>query len=258
MREEVLNKGEKISILSAGKDYGGKEVLQRVDLALRENSFTCLLGPSGCGKSTLLNMIAGFVFPSRGEIRVDGNVVKGPGGDRGMVFQEYALFPWRTVVGNVAVGPMFKGMGRDEQREIAMKYLAKVGLTQSADAHPKSLSGGMKQRVAIARALANEPSVLLMDEPFGALDAQTRETLQDEMKRIWEHEKKTVVFVTHSVSEAIFLADRIVVMGTRPGRVKSVVDVNLKDSRDRLASDFTALARELVEMIRQESLQIME
>jgi NitT/TauT family transport system ATP-binding protein len=251
--ESIPARATKISISGVTKAFSGKTVLERVDLSLYENSFTCLLGPSGCGKSTLLNMMAGFLEPTTGDILIDGNVVRCPGRDRGMVFQEYALFPWRTVLENVAVGPMFQGKNKNDQRDIALRYLGKVGLAKSANMYPRNLSGGMKQRVAIARALANDPSILLMDEPFGALDAQTRETLQDEMKRIWEHERKTVVVVTHSISEAIFLADRIVVMGTRPGRVKEVIDVNFKNPRDRFSPEFGDLAHRLIQLIREES-----
>lgn len=243
----------RIYIKGVTKKYGDHLALERVDLELKENSFTCLLGPSGCGKSTLLNMIAGFITPTSGEIWVDGARVTGPGPDRGVVFQEYALFPWRTVMENVAFGPMLQGQSRSQQKEIALAVLEKVGLQQYRDKLPRDLSGGMKQRVAIARALANNPSVLLMDEPFGALDAQTRESLQEEMKRIWQHERKTMVFVTHSISEAIFLADKIVVMGTQPGHIKKVINVKLSDSSNPLATDFIELAAELRVMIKHES-----
>jgi ABC-type nitrate/sulfonate/bicarbonate transport system ATPase subunit len=242
----------KISIQGVGKVFGDNVALAEVDLELAENSFTCLLGPSGCGKSTLLNMIAGFATPSSGRILVDGRPVAGPGADRGVVFQEYALFPWRTALDNVAFGPMLKGRSRAEQRAAAMHHLAKVGLAGHEHKYPASLSGGMKQRVAIARALANDPSVLLMDEPFGALDAQTREVLQEEMLRIWEQDRKTVVFVTHSISEAIFLADRIVVMGTRPGMVKEVIDPALPHPRERTEPEFIALERHLKHLVRAE------
>ncbi len=243
----------KISIQGVRKMFGDNIALAQVDLALPENSFTCLLGPSGCGKSTLLNMIAGFTSPSAGRILVDGKAVTGPGRDRGVVFQEYALFPWRTALDNVAFGPMLKGMSKAARREVAMQYLAKVGLAGHEHKYPGNLSGGMKQRVAIARALANDPSVLLMDEPFGALDAQTREVLQEEMLRIWEQDRKTVVFVTHSISEAIFLADQIVVMGTRPGMVKEVVELSLPRPRERLDPSFIALEGHLKTSIRAEA-----
>jgi len=226
--------------------------LTEVGLALAENSFTCLLGPSGCGKSTLLNVIAGFVEPTTGRVLVDGREVTGPGADRGVVFQEYALFPWRTAAENVEFGPMIQGLPRAERRGVAERYLALVGLAEHGAKYPAELSGGMKQRVAIARALANHPSVLLMDEPFGALDAQTREVMQEELLRIWQQERKTVVFVTHSISEAVFLADRIVVMGTRPGRIKEVADVALEHPRERSSPGFVALERTLKSLVREE------
>jgi NitT/TauT family transport system ATP-binding protein len=242
----------KISIRGVSKKFGDSVALEGVDLDLAENSFTCLLGPSGCGKSTLLNMIAGFTGPTTGEVLVDGVAVRGPSADRGVVFQEYALFPWRTAIDNVAFGPMLKGRSRAEQRATAMRYLALVGLAGHEQKYPGNLSGGMKQRVAIARALANDPSVLLMDEPFGALDAQTREVLQEEMLRIWEQDRKTLVFVTHSISEAIFLADRVVVMATRPGAVKQVFDLDLPRPRERSDPGFVALEREIKHLVRAE------
>jgi len=226
--------------------------LDEVSLELAENSFTCLLGPSGCGKSTLLNMIAGFIEPTTGRVLVGGREVTGAGADRGVVFQEYALFPWRTAAENVEFGPMVRGLPRAERRAAARRYLALVGLAEHEGKYPSELSGGMKQRVAIARALANHPSVLLMDEPFGALDAQTREVMQEELLRIWEQDKKTVVFVTHSISESIFLADRIVVMATRPGTVKEIVDVALPHPRDRSGAEFVALEREVQRLVREE------
>ena len=243
----------KISIEGVSKSFApGSTVLRGVDLQLAENSFTCLLGPSGCGKSTLLNMIAGFLPPSTGRVLVDGRPVHGPSADRGVVFQEYALFPWRTAARNVAFGPMLRRLSRVEQARTAERYLDLVGLAGHGAKYPGELSGGMKQRVAIARALANAPSVLLMDEPFGALDAQTREVLQEEMLRIWQHEQKTVVFVTHSISESLFLADRIVIMATRPGAVKEVLDVAMPHPRDRSSPEFVALERQIKRLVREE------
>jgi len=242
----------KIRIAGAAKSYNGKVALDRVDLQLAENSFTCLLGPSGCGKSTLLNMIAGFVPPSTGQILIDAEAVAGASADRGVVFQEYALFPWRTALANVEFGPLMRRKPAAERRATAQHYLELVGLAGHAAKFPSELSGGMKQRVAIARALANNPSVLLMDEPFGALDAQTREVLQEELLRIWEQERKTVVFVTHSISEAIFLADRIVVMATQPGSIKDVIDVPLLHPRDRSGPDFVAMERRIKQLVREE------
>ena len=230
----------------------GVTALERVNLELAENSFTCLLGPSGCGKSTLLGIIAGFVQPTAGRVLVDGAPVSGASADRGVVFQEYALFPWRTAIGNVEFGPLMRRQPRAQRRSLALDYLALVGLAGHESKYPFELSGGMKQRVAIARAFANSPSVLLMDEPFGALDAQTREILQEEMVRIWQRERKTVVFVTHSISESLFLADRIVVMATKPGTIKTVIDVDLPHPRERTEPGFIALEREVKHLVREE------
>ena len=230
----------------------GVTALERINLDLAENSFTCLLGPSGCGKSTLLGMIAGFVQPTAGRVLVDGAPVAGASADRGVVFQEYALFPWRTAIGNVEFGPLMRRLPRAQRRSIALDYLALVGLAGHESKYPSELSGGMKQRVAIARAFANNPSVLLMDEPFGALDAQTREILQEEMVRIWQRERKTVVFVTHSISESLFLADRIVVMATKPGTIKTLIDVDLPHPRERTEPGFIALEREVKHLVREE------
>jgi NitT/TauT family transport system ATP-binding protein len=230
----------------------GMLALDRVDVEMTEGSFTSLLGPSGCGKSTLLNMIAGFVRPTAGEVLVDNRPVAGPGSDRGMVFQEYALFPWRTAAANVTFGPMIQRKSRNEQRALAERYLKLVGLSEHVGKYPSELSGGMKQRVAIARALANGASVLLMDEPFGALDAQTRETLQEELLGIWQHERKTIVFVTHSVSEALFLSDRIALMATRPGRIRKIFEIALPHPRDRVSAAFIEIEREIHHMIREE------
>ncbi len=243
----------KIVVEAVSKTYDPDVLaLAEVSLDLAERSFTCLLGPSGCGKSTLLNVIAGFVEPTTGRVLVDGREVVRPGADRGVVFQEYALFPWRTAAENVEFGPLMRGLARPERRRTAERYLGLVGLGEHGSKYPAELSGGMKQRVAIARALANDPSVLLMDEPFGALDAQTREVMQEELLRIWQQDKKTVVFVTHSISEAVFLADRIVVMGTRPGRIKEVIDVPLDHPRERSTPEFVALERALKGLVREE------
>ena len=231
----------------------GMLALDRVDVQMTEGSFTSLLGPSGCGKSTLLNMLAGFVRPTAGEVLVDNRPVEGPGSDRGMVFQEYALFPWRTAAANVTFGPMIQRKSRSEQHALAERYLKMVGLSEHGGKYPSELSGGMKQRVAIARALANGASVLLMDEPFGALDAQTRETLQEELLGIWQHEKKTIVFVTHSVSEALFLSDRIALMATRPGRIRKIFEISLPHPRDRVSAAFVEIEREIHHMIREET-----
>ena len=226
--------------------------LSNVTVSMAENSFTCLLGPSGCGKSTLLGLIAGFTRPTSGRVRVDDTDVKGASADRGVVFQEYALFPWRTALENVAFGPMLRGKSKNETADIAAHYLKLVGLAGHEAKFPSELSGGMKQRVGIARALANNPSVLLMDEPFGALDEQTREVLQEEMLRIWQQDRKTLVFVTHSISESVFLADRIVVMATRPGTIKEVIDVGLPHPRDRTGPEFIELSKRIKALVRHE------
>ena len=191
---------------------GSVVALNGVDLDIKENEFICVVGPSGCGKSTLLNIIAGLLPATGGSVYVDGNKVEGTGTERGVVFQQYALFPWLTVIKNVMFGLKLKGMNKADAQETAMKYLKKVGLEEFADSYPKELSGGMKQRVAIARAYAVQPEVLLMDEPFGALDAQTRTQLQSELLQTWENERKTCFFITHDVEEAIILATRVVIM----------------------------------------------
>jgi len=234
----------------------GQLVLDRINLDVIDGSLTCLLGPSGCGKTTLLNMVAGFIRPSRGRVIVDGIEVTAPSADRGIVFQDYALFPWRTAVENVEFGPKIRRMSKTECRDIAMHYLTMVNLEAHAHKLPRQLSGGMKQRVAIARALANRPSVLLMDEPFGALDAQTRESLQEEMLRIRPLEHNTILFVTHSISESLYLADRIVVMATRPGAVKQVFDVDLPYPRDRLSRAFLDLEQQIKQLVREEVLKL--
>ena len=205
----------------------------------------CLIGASGCGKSTLLRIVAGFEPASEGQVIVAGRPVTGPGPDRGMVFQDYGLFPWLSVRGNIGFGPAARGLGRKEVAEIAERYIDIVGLRAFADAYPHQLSGGMKQRVAIARVLANDARVLLMDEPFGALDAMTRERLQDELLDLWQRTGLTVIFVTHSIEEAIFLADRVVVMSPGPGRIVSDQRVLLDRPRDVSSPVFNELRREL-------------
>ena len=226
--------------------------LKDIDLAIPDGQFVCLLGPSGCGKSTLLNAVAGFSLPTSGSIVAGGKTVVGPGPDRGMVFQEYALFPWMTVEQNVAFGLEIKGMepAAIEQRVLAL--LETLGLKDFRARFPKDLSGGMRQRVAIARILALDSPIMLMDEPFGALDALTRRNLQDELLRIWAELKKTILFVTHSIEEAIYLADRIVVMTYRPGTVKRDIIVDLPRLRDPASADFNALKRELGLLVMEE------
>ena len=221
----------KVKIDHVEKIYDGRQgkmiALNGVDLDIYENEFICVVGPSGCGKSTLLNIIAGLLEPTSGAVYVDGNKVVGPGTERGVVFQQYALFPWLTVKKNVMFGLKLKGMSDAEAEPIAMKYIKMVQLEDFVDAYPKELSGGMKQRVAIARAYAVQPEVLLMDEPFGELDAQTRTQLQAELIQTWQEEKKTCFFITHDVDEAVILATKVIVMSARPGRIKTIIDVDL-------------------------------
>jgi NitT/TauT family transport system ATP-binding protein len=211
--------------------YAGSHVnaVQDVSLEVPEGEFVSLVGPSGCGKSTILNMIAGFIPSSSGEILLDGRIVKGPGPDRGVVFQSFALFPWKTVLDNVAFGLKMRGMRKEERDRKAREYLELVGLSHAADRYPNELSGGMQQRVGVARALANDPDVLLMDEPFASVDAQTRMTLQEELTRIWQERRPTIIFITHDVSEAVFLANRVVVLSN--GRLLDQLDIPLPRPR---------------------------
>jgi ABC-type nitrate/sulfonate/bicarbonate transport system ATPase subunit len=229
--------------------------LQATDLDVAENDFITILGPSGCGKSTLLRIVAGLDRQTTGEVTLEGQQITGPGADRGMVFQSYTLFPWLTVLDNVCFGLRERGMPRAEQLETANAFLGKVGLRGFESHFPKQLSGGMQQRVAIARALANGPRMLLMDEPFGALDHQTRELMQELLLGIWEAEKKTVLFVTHDIDEAVFMGSRVVVMSARPGRIKLDRRVELPHPRHysvKTTPAFTALKAELTEQVRVE------
>ncbi|WP_306394958.1 ABC transporter ATP-binding protein [Telluria beijingensis] len=245
-----------IRIEGVNKVFGGEghEVvaLQDIDLKIPRGQFVCLLGPSGCGKSTLLNAVAGFAPPSSGTILVDGRPVTGPGPQRGMVFQEYALFPWMTVEQNIRFGLEIKRMRGPEIERRVDELLRMLSLADFRTRYPKDLSGGMRQRVAIARVLALDSPVLLMDEPFGALDALTRRNLQDELLRLWGELNKTILFVTHSIEEAIYLADRIVVMTYRPGTIKRDLTLDLQRPRDPAASEFNQLKRELGLMVMEE------
>jgi NitT/TauT family transport system ATP-binding protein len=207
--------------------------LSDISLTIEDGAFVSILGPSGCGKSTLLYIVGGFVNPTSGEARVKGKAITGPGPDRGPVFQEFALFPWKTVIGNVMYGPRQQGVKADEAEAQSRRLIEMVGLKGFENFYPKELSGGMKQRVALARTLAYHPAVLLMDEPFGALDAHTRTRLQNDLLNIWERDRKTVLFVTHSVDEAVFLSDKVVVMTRAPGRIKQIVDIELPRPRRR-------------------------
>jgi NitT/TauT family transport system ATP-binding protein len=225
--------------------------IEKIDLTIRQKEFICVLGPSGCGKTTFLRMIAGLDQATSGEIMLDGEQIQGPNPKIGIVFQEYSLFPWLNVIDNLAFGLEIQGIGREERYRIAHQYLDLVGLSQFSQSYPSELSGGMKQRVAVARALALEPVVLLMDEPFGALDAQTRNLLQKELLEIWQKTKKTIIFVTHSVDEAVFLGDRLVVLTSRPGRICEVIPIDLIRPRDRTSIEFAQLRRQVLDLIAQ-------
>lgn len=227
-------KGLSKSFSVKGKTF---EALHDINLSVGEKEFICLLGPSGCGKTTLLRIMAGLERPSSGAVLLDGVPIEGPGPQRGMVFQEYSLFPWRTILDNVAFGLELKGVSKDERYDKARRYLKTVGLEDFENSYPHELSGGMKQRVAIVRALVNNPKALFMDEPFGALDAQTRNVMQSELLRIWQEQQKTVIFVTHSVDEAIYLADRVVIMSARPGQINEILDIEIPRPRVRTSSE---------------------
>ena len=238
---------------------GEMVALNGVSLDIHDNEFICVVGPSGCGKSTLLNIIAGLTAPTDGKVYCDGKEVTGTGTERGVVFQQYALFPWLTVKKNVMFALEMRGIKKQAAQEEAMKYLEMVDLAKFADHYPKELSGGMKQRVAIARAYAAEPEVLLMDEPFGALDAQTRTQLQTELLNTWEHKKKTCFFITHDVEEAIILAQRVVIMSARPGRIKEIVEVNIpypRNQETKLTPEFNELKNRIWSQVYQEYLAV--
>ncbi|MGN1055315.1 MAG: ABC transporter ATP-binding protein [Comamonas sp.] len=233
------------------------QALLPVDFEVRENDFVTILGPSGCGKSTMLRIVAGLDFPTTGQVLLDGQAVEGPGADRGMVFQSYTLFPWLTVEQNIRFGLREKGASEAVQKERSSYFIAKVGLRGFEQHYPKQLSGGMQQRTAIARALANDPKILLMDEPFGALDNQTRVLMQELLLGIWEAERKTVLFVTHDIDEAIFMANRVAVFSARPGRIKSDIPVPLPHPRHytiKTSPEFMELKARLTEEIRAETL----
>lgn len=226
--------------------------IDNVSLPICHNDFICVVGPSGCGKSTMLRIIAGLEKATAGGVYYKENIIDKPNSEIGMVFQEYSLLPWRIVLDNVALGLEFAGMGKEKREKIAFEYLELVGLKDFAFSYPYELSGGMQQRVAIARALANNPEVLLMDEPFGALDAHTRILLQKELLRIWEKNRKTIVFVTHSVDEAIYLADKIVVMSARPGRIKEIIQVDMPRPRSRANPLYGELSTRILDMLEEE------
>ncbi|TAJ44625.1 ABC transporter ATP-binding protein [Methanofollis fontis] len=241
----VTDKGEQVTALGD------------ISFTVRDKEFICIVGPSGCGKTTLLRIIAGLDTPSGGRAELDGRVITGPSPRMAMIFQEYSLYPWRTVIDNIAFGLEVQGVGKEERMEAARRYLHLVGLDEFETSYPYELSGGMRQRVAVARALCVEPEVLLMDEPFGALDAQTRNTMQTELLEIWEKTRKMVIFVTHSVDEAVFLSDRIFVLSTRPSRIQEIIEVPLPRPRDRTSVEFAEIRRDVLALIqrREESSQ---
>ena len=229
--------------------HGQATALLETSLALAKSEFVCIVGPSGCGKTTLLNMLAGFVNPSTGSVQLNGVPVSEPGPERGVVFQEVGLFPWLTVQANVEFGLKMSGVSRRERSERALSTLALTRMDKFANRYPNELSGGMKQRVGLARVLANDPQVLLMDEPFGALDAQTRRMMQDELLQVWQQTKKTVLFITHSVDEALLLADRVIVMTAAPGRIRTDLVVDLPRPRDENSVAFNALEKKIKDMV---------
>jgi len=253
----------KVKIDNVRKVFNGRSgemiALNGVSLDIKENEFVCVVGPSGCGKSTLLNIIAGLGEPTSGKVYVDDKEVVGPGTERGVVFQQYALFPWLTVRKNVEFGLKLKGLKKDEVSKICDKYIKMVDLEEFADSYPKELSGGMKQRVAIARAYAVSPEVLLMDEPFGALDAQTRTQLQSDLLDTWQKERKTCFFITHDVDEAIILAQRVVIMSARPGRIKEIVNIDIpypRTQETKMSKEFLDLKNYIWGQVYQEYLEV--
>ncbi|MEI0518297.1 ABC transporter ATP-binding protein [Brachyspira murdochii] len=258
----MIDKEVKVKISNVSKIYKGtnKDVhaLDNVNLDIYKNEFVCVIGSSGCGKSTLLNILAGLDTPNSGTIEIDGKAIEGTGVDRGVVFQQYALFPWLTVAKNAAFGLELQKKSKDEINKTVDHYLKAVGLIDFKNSYPKELSGGMKQRVAIARAYAVNPNILLMDEPFGALDAQTRAQLQTELLNTWDNEKKTCFFITHDVDEAVFLAQRVVIMSPRPGRIKAIVEVPIPYPRvpeTKLSKEFNDIKNELWQLVYQEYLE---
>jgi NitT/TauT family transport system ATP-binding protein len=233
---------------------GTVTAVEGVSFTMQPSEFLCLVGPSGCGKSTMLNIIAGFLTPSSGDILIDGKEVRGYGQDRGVVFQDFAqLFPWRTALGNVVFGLEMKGVGKAERERIAIEQLRLVKLEKFARSYPHHLSGGMQQRVAIARALAYDPAVLLMDEPFAALDALTRDEMQKLVAEVWRETRKTVIYVTHNVAEAVYLADRVMVMTPYPGRIKAEIAIRLPRPRDPLSMEFLEYQKELLRHLGQDA-----
>ena len=263
-KKKNVNKGH-VSVkdlsVTFGKNNDTHTAVQDISIDITPGEFVCILGPSGCGKSTLLNCVAGYVRATEGTVEVDDQAVLRPGPDRGMVFQQYSLFPWKTIRENVAFGPKVSGRGGALPSSVANTFIEMVGLSKFADRYPAELSGGMQQRVGIARALANYPSVLLMDEPFGALDAQTRVMMQENLLRIWSEFSTTVLFITHDVDEAIFLADRVLIMSSAPGRIIADINIELERPREQsMATDekFVRYKKDCLEYIRSESLKAFE
>ncbi|CCD90149.1 Putative ABC transporter (ATP binding protein) [Bradyrhizobium sp. ORS 285] len=243
----------------ARQGHAPTRALEPVELTIGNNDFVTILGPSGCGKSTLLRIVAGLDHPTSGKVLLDGREVKGPGADRGMVFQSYTLFPWLTVRENIAFGLRERGVPEDKRNAVADRFIQQIGLKGFENHWPKQLSGGMQQRCAIVRALANDPKILLLDEPFGALDNQTRVLMQEMLLGIWERDQKTVLFVTHDIEEAIFLGSRVLVMSARPGRIKADIKIDLPHPRSykiKTSPEFVALKERLVEEIRAEALKV--
>ena len=260
---ETKQLNDMIKTVALEKIFRTEEVetsaLNKVSIEVKEGEFVAIMGPSGCGKSTLLNIIAGLDTPTSGAVYIDGKKIEGTGTERGVVFQQYALFPWLTVLKNVMFGLKLQGKSDAEAKEIAMKYIKMVQLEDFVNHYPKELSGGMKQRVAIARAYAVKPEVLLMDEPFGALDAQTRTQLQTELLKTWESERKTCFFITHDVDEAIILAQRVIVMSARPGRIKDIVDIDIpypRDQETKMSPRFMELKNHIWSQVYQEYLEV--
>jgi len=252
----------KLHIHNVSKIYrsNGDDVLavDEIDLKIKNQEFATILGPSGCGKSTLLRIVAGLIKPTQGVVRLDGKVITSPGQDRGMVFQSYTLFPWLTVKENIQFGLELSGTPKAQKEQMAQAFVEKVGLKGFERTYPKGLSGGMKQRVAIARALANNPAILLLDEPFGALDAQTRSLMQELLTQVWEELHKTILFVTHDVEEAIFLSDRVFVMTARPGKIKAEIDIPLERPRSyeiKATESFLNLKKQALALIREEAIK---
>lgn len=243
----------KLAAIALSKKFAQLSVLENINFQVDANEFVCIVGASGCGKSTLLNIIAGLMSPTSGQVLLDGEIVFGPGSDRGMIFQNYSLFPWLTVADNIGFGLELRKISSAEKKDRINYFLEVVGLSKFAQAYPKELSGGMKQRVAIARSLANQPEVLLMDEPFGALDAQTKEQMQQFLLQLWQQTHTTILMITHDVEEAIFLSQRIYVMTANPGKIKQEIPITLSGKRDlemKLSPDFLEIKKTVIHSLR--------